>query len=356
MTISNKKTHNTDKIGQSNREPVHIHRIVETLWNYRKRIATITFIFILISLGYAILLPNQYTAVTTMLPESEDRGLGQFAQLSGLMSLSGFPVAPVSETYLYPELMKSEAILRDVVYKLYNTEKFNEPVDLIRYWDIGGNSEHEKFQKAIQILREVVLSISIARDSRIINLEAETNDPNLSADIVNTIADNLGQYVLNQRRTRASQQRQWIEKRLGQVESELRDSEDSLKDFRESNRRISDSPELMLQQERYIRDVEKFSAIYLELSKQYEMVRVQEVRDMPVVQVLDPASPPAKKSGPERRRILMLGTLFGLFTGVLSVYVNRLLKISDDENKTLAHKISSDVKNDITNVLGVFKQ
>ena len=328
-------------------DQVKIDAIIKTLWSYRKRIAAITIVFMLVSLGYALMLPNMYTATVTVLPESEEKGLGQFAQLSTLMSLPGFPASSVSETELYPELMKSEAILRDVIYREYETGKYDEPVNLIAYWDIGGNTERRQYQTTLQILRDEVLSTSIARDSRIITLEVETTDPDLSADIANAIVDNMGEYVLNKRRTRASQQRQWIEKRLEEVQLDLRDAEDALKNFREANRRILDSPDLMMQQERYLRDLEKHATIYLELSKQYEMIRVQEIRDMPVVQVLDPASPPAKKSGPGRKRILILGTLFGLLTGVLTVYGKRLLNITGEESNEPPAEISGGIKKDI---------
>jgi uncharacterized protein involved in exopolysaccharide biosynthesis len=328
-------------------DQIRLDSIIKTLWSRRKRIVAITIVFMIVSLVYALMLPNMYSAAVTLLPESEEKGLSQFAQLSTLMSLPGLPVSPVSETELYPELMKSEAILKDVIYREFETAGFDEPVNLIDYWDIGGNTERRQYQATLQKLRDEALKISIARDSRVITLGVETTDPDLSADIANSIVDNLGQYVLNQRRTRASQQRQWIEKRLEEVQLDLRDAEDALKNFREANRRILDSPELMMQQERYLRDLEKNATIYLELSKQYEMIRVQEIRDMPVVQVLDPASPPAKKSGPGRKRILILGTLFGLLTGVLTVYGNRLLNISGEESAKPAGDISGDPKKEI---------
>jgi len=328
-------------------DQLRLDTIIKTLLAYRKRIAAVTIIFMLVSLGYALMLPNMYTAAVTVLPESEEKGFGQFAQLSTLMSLPGFPASPGSETELYPELMKSEAILRDVIYREYETGKSDEPLNLIDYWDIGGNTDRQQYQATLHKLRDEVLNTSIARDSRIITLRVITTDPDLSSDIANAIVDNMGQYVLNQRTTRASQQRQWIEKRLEEVQLDLRDAEDELKNFREANRRILDSPELLMQQERYLRDVEKHATIYLELSKQYEMIRVQEIRDMPVVQVLDSASPPAKKSGPGRMRILILGTLLGLLTGVLTVYGNRLLNISVEESNEPASEISGATKKDI---------
>jgi capsule polysaccharide export protein KpsE/RkpR len=51
-------------------------------------------------------------------------------------------------------------------------------------------------------------------------------------------------------------------------------------------------------------------AIYEALTQQYELAKVEEVREMPSVKVLDPANVPEKKSFPPRTLIVVLGTVF----------------------------------------------
>ncbi len=339
-------------ISNNNHENIRIHDIIATLWNRRGRIIGITIIFILLSAGYALLQKEIYVATATILPESEDRAMGQFAQFAGVMSMAGLSPGQMSETEVYPAMMKSETILHDVIYKEYKTGEHNEPVNLIEFWDIRGRTEREQYQETLRKLRDEVLSIEIARDSRIISVSISTHDPYISADIANTIADKLDEYVLTKRRTRASQQRRWLDQRLSEVHSDLVRSEEALKDFRLKNRRIGDSPELLMEQERHLREVEMHAGVFLELTKQHEMIKVQEIRDMPVVQVLDYAAPPVNASGPGKRRVLLIGTLLGLFTGVLTVYGNRLLNVSEEDNRSLVRKISGDIKKDITGVFG----
>jgi uncharacterized protein involved in exopolysaccharide biosynthesis len=57
-------------------------------------------------------------------------------------------------------------------------------------------------------------------------------------------------------------------------------------------------------------------AVFEFLTKQGEVARVEEARDVPSVQVLDPAVVPQKKTSPKRTLIVIIGTFFSLIVGV----------------------------------------
>src|ERR1041385_1067719 len=92
------------------------------------------------------------------------------------------------------------------------------------------------------------------------------------------------------------------------VPSDLARSEGTLRDFRIRNRLIANSPSLQLEEQQLMRDVETNSAIYIELERQQEIAKIDEVKNIPAVQVLDHASPPVRKSYPPRTAIV-LGTM-----------------------------------------------
>ncbi len=81
------------------------------------------------------------------------------------------------------------------------------------------------------------------------------------------------------------------------------------------------------------------------LSQQYEMARIEEAKDTPVVSVIDPPQVPDKKSFPPRAIVLILLTLLSL--GATSIYI----LISDywsqidayDQRKMLTHEITISV-------------
>lgn len=76
--------------------------------------------------------------------------------------------------------------------------------------------------------------------------------------------------------------------------------------------RFSDAPGLELQLERLMREVEVKRAIFTVLVEQYERARIQELRDMPTVQVLDWGMVPTTKSRPRRKAIVLITTISAL--------------------------------------------
>ncbi len=77
-------------------------------------------------------------------------------------------------------------------------------------------------------------------------------------------------------------------------------------------------PDLALQYARLLRDVTVKETLYALLTQQYEMARIQEAKDNPTVQVLDPPQVPEKRSRPKRTLIVLLST-FGAM--VLSLFL-----------------------------------
>ncbi|MCI0452314.1 MAG: Wzz/FepE/Etk N-terminal domain-containing protein [Candidatus Latescibacteria bacterium] len=75
---------------------------------------------------------------------------------------------------------------------------------------------------------------------------------------------------------------------------------------------LGDVPEVALQYIRLRRAVEVQTTVYKMLVSEYEKARIEEARDTPVVQVLDPASPPSLRSRPKRKLLIAAGLLLGL--------------------------------------------
>ena len=59
--------------------------------------------------------------------------------------------------------------------------------------------------------------------------------------------------------------------------------------------------------------------VYETLTKQYELAKVEEAKEIPTVRVLDVAEAPERKIGPHRLSILLFGTCFSFALGVLWV-------------------------------------
>jgi uncharacterized protein involved in exopolysaccharide biosynthesis len=72
---------------------------------------------------------------------------------------------------------------------------------------------------------------------------------------------------------------------------------------------------------RLLRDVKYYETIFELLAKQYEIARIDEARDASLVQVLDKAVEPERKSKPKRTLIVILGALSAGFLAVLWAFI-----------------------------------
>ena len=66
-----------------------------------------------------------------------------------------------------------------------------------------------------------------------------------------------------------------------------------------------------------LRDVKIQQSMLEVLVKQYEMARVDEAKEGPLLQQIDIAEPPTQKSKPKRAQIVLLAGVVGLFLGIV---------------------------------------
>jgi uncharacterized protein involved in exopolysaccharide biosynthesis len=254
------------------------------------------------------------------LPETEKSKLAALGGLSDLAALAGVSVGGEgSLAKLYPTIIRSEAVLRNVIYAEYHTREFPQPVNLIRYWEIEEETPERDYETALRSLRDG-LEVAFDNKTSVVTVSFETKEPPLSAAIVNNVTKELDGFIRTKRTTNAGEQRKWIEDRLQEVKRDLERSENNLREFREKNRRVGDSPQLLLEQGRLMREVEINSTLYTELKKQYEIAKIEEIKNIPIINVMDEARPAARKERPIRSTIV-LSSLFLSFFGMIGYVV-----------------------------------
>ncbi len=86
-------------------------------------------------------------------------------------------------------------------------------------------------------------------------------------------------------------------------------------------------------------------AVYESLTQQYELAKVQEVKETPSVKVLDPATVPERKSFPPRLAIMFMSTCVALVAaGVFLIGKAQWSKIeADDAGKLFAQEVFQSV-------------
>ena len=108
---------------------------------------------------------------------------------------------------------------------------------------------------------------------------------------------------------------------------------------------IRQLPVIGLQYSDLYRNVRIQEAVFENLTKQFEMAKVEEARDVPSVSVLDEAEVPEVKSGPKLTPIVLLGFLLGAVIAAGAVAASYLWGSASDE--TLLKKLVLQLSNDI---------
>ncbi|TSA14250.1 hypothetical protein D4R75_16185 [bacterium] len=288
------------------------------IWTKRRQIILCVGLMTVLTTVIVLLIPSQYTAETSILPDLEKNKLLGLAGASDLAAVTGLNIGEAPVSKLYPVMVKSARILSEVLYTKYKTSEFPDSVDLIRFWGIKKRNEAEKFEKALDLLRD---RMEVSFDNRLgtLSLKVSMEEPGLAADVANRATSELDIYTRTKKRTSVTAQREFIEMRLKDVASALASVEDSLRSFREKNRRVADSPQLVLMQGRLERAVQINSTIFIELKKQVEIAKIEEIKNVPIINVLDPARVPVASSSPQKLADIVFAFLLSLGTSVVAV-------------------------------------
>jgi tyrosine-protein kinase Etk/Wzc len=82
---------------------------------------------------------------------------------------------------------------------------------------------------------------------------------------------------------------------------------------------------------RKLRDVKYYETIFDILARQFELAKLDEAKEGALIQVVDPAVPPDKKSFPKRALIVVGSTMLGLLLGVFTaLFQAGLQRVKDD--------------------------
>ena len=99
---------------------------------------------------------------------------------------------------------------------------------------------------------------------------------------------------------------------------------------------VGNMPGLGLEYTRKLRELKIQEAIFEQLSKQYEVAKLNEAKDSSSLQVLDEAVVPLKKSKPKRSLIVILSAVTAFFISIFVVFIQEYLsKLPPDDAQLL---------------------
>ena len=180
------------------------------------------------------------------------------------------------------------------------------------------------------------IDISEDRNTRIYSLTLSASEPQLASDIIAALIEELDTHQKEYNKAITSKARKFIEERIVAVGKELREAEESLKDFTVSNRRIENSPLLLLEQQRLAREVSIPAGVFTMLKQQLETTKIEEVKESDYVVILDPPEAPLNRSGPNRRKMVIFAGFLGIGLGMVFGLVIEFIK--EEQEKIIQFK------------------
>ena len=299
--------------------------IILSIWRRRKLVIIITAVFTVFALTISLILPPIYTARVSILPQPQNKNtevLGKLASFTGA-SLG----METSYEQLYSEIVKSDRILDAVLKSQWKSYMSPDSIAMFDILDVSYSPEKSREMrlaefKAKRKLREKIISMTRDKVTGYVVLKVNIErDPDLAADLANFLVDRLDVYLRNFHSHKAQRQREFIEDRLATVSKELKTAEAELSQFLENNRSYTSSPALMQRYAELEREVTAQTSIWVELRRQRETARIDEHKNLVSIDVLDRATPPVKRSRPQRGTMTIGGMILGLFTAIIFVLI-----------------------------------
>ena len=292
--------------------------LVNVVLKNRRMVVLTPFIIFVFVVGFTIIKSRTYSASTSFIPQSSSSQRSLTTNLAAQFGIS-IPAGEAGQTpAFYANLIISREILKDLADNTYVYHDDEETVQasLPKLWKIKEESEELVREKMIQVLEELI-SVNTDRETDLVTLTVQTKWAEVSQGIAQDILDLVNQFNLSTRQKQATAEREFIESRLEEVKKELRESEDALQDFLQKNRQWQESPDLEFIHDRLYREVTMRQQIFTTLNQAYEQARIDEVRDTPVITVVEKPEAPIL---PDRRRLLFKGILALIVGGMFGIF------------------------------------
>lgn len=267
--------------------------------------------------------PRYFTTEASFMPQG---GRGQ-SQLSGLAQQFGLgSVDGGQSASFYMDLVESRSLLAAVGNRDYSMRTDSGVVtgNIVKIYGIRSRNPAVQKIRMVDALRGQV-DKAVNTRTGVITVKVQARTPEMAVQISRNILDEVNRFNLNRRQALAGAERSFVEKRLGEAQLELRQAEENLQSFLTENREFRSSPGLQLEFDRLNRTVSMRQQLYNGLAQSYEQAKIEEVRDLPVITVVEPPETPIAPEPHGTVRKTLIGIIVGVAIGILIAFGSHLI-------------------------------
>jgi uncharacterized protein involved in exopolysaccharide biosynthesis len=357
---------------------IDFRALVALFASHKKFLLAVTLAGGVVALAIALLIPNTYTATALILPPAKPQSLSSaLAGLGGMASVLAPSLSLKDPADMYIGILKSRSVGDDLIAQFHLQQVYDEKskentrreldkrssfsagkdsllyisvedrdpkraADLANAYIAGLNKQNDRLaitesaQRRLLYEREVEgerTALSKAEDvlretqQKTGIVEVSSQAQVMIAAVAQVRAEIAMREVALQRlRTAATSQNPEVmgqETELASLRGQLSKLERGGAGQRSGDPLIpvANVPGAGLDYLRALREVKYHETLFEILSKQYEAARIDEAKESPVIQVVDYAIPPEKKSSPPRTAITIFWTLVSGVAGCIYIYL-----------------------------------
>jgi len=295
-------------------DEIDLAELWRAIWAGKWLVITITSVFAVAAVFYALSLPNIYKSEALLAP-AEQQGGGITSQLGGLASLAGVNLgaAKIDKTALALEIMKSRAF----VFKFIEKNELTVPLMAAKGWDISENEliyDTELYDVTTNKWQRVVKPPLKSKPSLQESYKAFQKKVTINQDKENSMVtitvEHYSPYIAQQ----------WVNWLIDEINEVMK-----TRDLVEATNSIS-----YLNQQLENTNVADFQTmLYQLIEEQTKTVMFANVRKQYVLKTIDPALVPELKSGPKRALICVLGVLLGGMLSIMFLLIKHFYRIDE---------------------------
>lgn len=274
---------------------------------------------VVLALAVVMLRRPQYSTTFSFVPQSAtDPSKSGLASIAGQFGVSlGAAAGQGQSPQFYADLLTTREILLPIASDSFAPSVGAARRTLAELYNVDGESPAVVLDKMLLELRDKMVESSVAtRTTGVITVRVRALTADVSLAIASRLLAGINQFNLLTRQSQAAAERRFVEGRVAAGRSTLRSSEEALQRFLSSNRQIANSPQLAFDRDRLEREVSLQQQLVSGLIQQFEDARIKEVRDTPVITVIE--KPRAASRADSRNGIVTLasGAALGLLIAV----------------------------------------
>lgn len=300
-----------------------IGEVVALLWRSRVMIATTTILAMVCIYLLSLLVTPLYESKSSLYTASAESRTGSLlGGLGAMASAFGYGLPQGGSLPLaVDELLTSRRLLEPLARS--NVPVEGEGVEgppLYEHWTGPDISESERLQQTVDRLQSAI-KVHSSIESSLVHLQIAADSPLLARTLNQRLLDLAESYYRETRTLELQTQKQFLEVSATDMRNELNQTEERLTDFLTRNTSYQQSPLLLQEYARLVRNIELQQKAYVELEAQLLSVGLELSGQTASLRLLNDPSTPLFPSYPDRKKILLLAFIAGLMVNLLLVFI-----------------------------------